>query len=297
MKTRGKQFEKHRRTERNERVRLGMRSTTKLSVEITGIHGKTKNRLNGGVRRPSVHTGTSLERVGSYVDKIYGSHGHRKGRKNKPRRTMTLGNQVRRKTRKRIEEKETKDTQKVSKQRVRQRIGGVWDRRNQERRKAQRKVRKEESLKDSNEKRVLRVERIDRYRRVREREVRGNGRKRRSRRKDHTRGKQRRDWGIKDKYGDEPRRQAIKEKETQGLEKRYEEVEKERKSGRDIAIGERKDRRKKGTGSKGRTKRREDIREKTESVVKGRENTQGGYGIREHTRVGYKMNTDIKDGN
>lgn len=300
MKRRGKKFEKHRRTERNERVRLGIRSTTKVSVDMRGKGGTRKSRLNGGVRRPSVHTGTSLERVGSYVDKIYGSQGHRKGRKNKPRRTMTLGNQVRRKTRKRIEEKETKDTQKVSKQRVRQRMGGVWDRRNQEIRKAQRKVRKEEvgtGDQDTSGKRVLRVEIRDRYRRVREREVRGNGRKRRSRRKDHTRGKQRREWGRKDKYGNEPRRQERKEKEIKGLEKRYEEVEEERKKGRERSIVERKTRREKGTESKGRTKRRQEIREKTEGVVKGRENTHGGYGRREHTKVGYIGDTDEEEGN
>ena len=299
MKGRGKTFEKHRRTERNERVRLGIRSTTKVTVEITGKEGESKQRLNGGVMRPSVHTGASLDRVGSYVDKIYGTQGHINGRRNKPRRTLTLGNQVRRKTRKRVEDKVTKDSQRVSKQRVRQRMGGLWDRRNQEMRKAQRKVRKDESsgsVLDTTGKRALRIEGRDRYRRVRHREVRSNGMKRRSRVKDHARGKHRQSWVSMDNYEDEPRRQGIKKKEREGLKARYEEVAVERKTGRERAIGERKGRRKEGTHSKGMTEKRQDIRDKAEGVLKGREDTQGGYGRREHTKVGYRSETEDKEG-
>ena len=146
MKQRGRQFEQERRHHSEERVRLARRTTTTRSVETESpISGKRpeSRRQAGGRRRPTVNPGASLERVGAYGEKIYGNQGHRKGRKNKPRRSLTLGNQVRRKTRKRVEVKETKDTQVVSQQRVRQRMGGVWDRRHLERRKTQRQVRKE----------------------------------------------------------------------------------------------------------------------------------------------------------
>lgn len=433
MKDRGTQFQKNRRRERDERVRLSRRTTTKRSVELTG-KGESgsgtgrkgnKRRQDGGRRRPSAHTEASLERVGAYVDKIYGDQGHRKGRKNKPRRSITLGNQVRRKTRKRVEVKESKDTQVVSKQRVRQRMGCVWDLRNQEIRKAQREVRKEtmgskgtvtgetkyrdknsgggsgrKGMRDSGgtgymerdsggagretiatsyttgveektgeqrkggrqdtggtekrktrntggadkektrytggaekktwdrsdkderytgggiedrktwdigdkdtwdtrgkderytggdiekkrytghgkkrhtgDKRVRRVERRERYRVVREREVRSNGRNRRSRRKDSNRGHRRQGWGLKAKYGEEQEIKEVKEREKQGLEKRYRVVEKEIQVGREKAKEERKDRRSKGRESKGREKRREESRTKTE-----------GAGVGEYTR-------------
>jgi hypothetical protein len=291
--TRGSQFEGKRREHREERVRLARRTTTTRSVE-TGHEGsvpeegsrpsrvKTRStrRQAGGRRRPTVNTGASLERVGAYVDKIYGNQGHRKGRKNPPRRSLTLGNQVRRKTRKRVEVKETKDPQVVSQQRVRQRMGGVWDRRHVERRKAQRTVRRERKDGESGHG-GDRVERRERYRRVREGEVRDNAEKRRKRYVDTPRGKVRQGWRVKERYGEEPRRQGEKEKEREGLKTRY---------------GERQERRQE-TRVKGKEER-ETWRERTDRGSEGRRaerERKGRRGQKERDRGRQKTETKASE--
>jgi hypothetical protein len=241
MKQRGSQFERERGRQREDRVRLARRTTTTRSVRsdsVSGTRPERESRQPGGRRRPSVSTGTTLDRVGAYVDKIYGNQGHRKGRKNKPRRSLTLGNQVRRKTRKRVEEKGTKDSQVLSPQRVRQRMGGVWDRRHLGRRKTQRGVRTE--TRGSSEKRV---KRRDRYRLGRECEVRENARKRRER-QEGPRGARREGWRVKEVYGEEPRRREEKEKEGRGVKERTRERGKTRTQERTQGKRERERRRK-----------------------------------------------------
>jgi len=114
-----------------------------------------------------------------------------------------LGNIVTRKKRKRVEGSEVKDTQRVSGQRLRQRIRVVWDRFNREIRKKYRKYRK--SGKREKSEILLRsrkglIQSRERYRVLREAEVYRNSYEVRSRMETHERGERRKNWRLEAKY-------------------------------------------------------------------------------------------------
>jgi hypothetical protein len=261
MKTGG--FVKGRRENREKRERISLRKDSRRYANVERKTGKTSQEREkttvSGSRRPSVKTGYSQELRGISVDKAYGDQGYRKGMNKRPRRKLTLGNMVMMKNRKRVEGMESKNSNLVGAQRIRQRIRGFWDRRNVERRKTQVQYRQNGEKQGRNQEKD-KAERQDLiqartlYLVIRECEVYRNAYEVRSRYQRHDRGKKRKQWWLDSKYssksvvqmeeGEEDlvgiektrsvvdaRRKELKSEEAKDLEAMYEkkrEVRKER---------------------------------------------------------------------
>ena len=115
-----------------------------------GKEGQRKER-EGSSRRPSWKAGYTYQRRRRPTEKLYGDQGERKGINKRPRRKVTLGNQLDWKERKRVEDlRENNNTREGTRPRAEvrgertdrgrykiRRMKGYWDRRNLERRKAQ----------------------------------------------------------------------------------------------------------------------------------------------------------------
>lgn len=260
MKKQRNPFVTKRKQNRENRDRISLRKESIRYLDEETKREK-KERTRSGSRRPTRKSGYTYELIGRQTEKVYGDLGYRKGINKRPRRKLTLGNQVRRKKRKRVEETQGNQSKVIGKERKkrrRQRIRGFWDRRNLERRKTQRKYREgkqrnqRRSQKEKEEKERL-VKLRKRHLSFREVEVYRNAYERRGRyQKEEERGKKRKGLWLEGKYewtkGKrekkqtrlEKKRKSLKEQEEKELSERYERRNGERKSKFEASVKKRK---------------------------------------------------------
>lgn len=260
MKKQRNPFVTKRKQNRENRDRISLR---KESIRYLDKESRRKNKesTRSGSRRPTRKSGYTYELIGRQTEKVYGDLGYRKGINKRPRRKLTLGNQVRRKKRKRAEETQGNQRKPLGKERKKrrgQRIRGFWDRRNLERRKTQRKYREgkqrnqRRNPKEKEEKERL-VKLRKRHLSLREVEVYRNAYERRGRyQEEEGRGKKRKALWLEGKYewtkGKreknqtrlEKKRKSLKEQEEKDLNERYERRNGERKRKFEASVKKRK---------------------------------------------------------